>query len=132
MKARFALLALATVVAAPLAAQGGGMRGGAQLNIDNLTTMYTLSDEQKTQTTALLATYNESTKGVRDWMTKLRESGDMQAMRSAPGAADSTKKLQDARAKFDADFKAVLVGTQVAKFDSVAAARAARMQRPMN
>lgn len=132
MKARFALLALATVVAAPLAAQGGGTRGGGQLSIDNLTTMYTLSTEQKAQTTTLLATYNEATKGVQAWMAKLRESGDMQAMRSAPGAADSTRKLQDARAKFDADFKSVLVGTQVAKFDSVAAARAARMQRPMN
>jgi len=127
MKARFALVALMSVVAAPLAAQGG-MRMGGQLNIESLGTMYSLSAEQKSSTEALLKTYNASTMGVQAWMTKMRESGDMAAMRTGPGAADSMKKMTDARAKFDADFKAILIGTQVAKFDSVATARAARMQ----
>ena len=131
MKSRLALIALMTIATAPLAAQGGGMRmgGGQAMNVEALTSMYTLSTEQQTKTTTLVAAYNESTKGVQAWMMKLRESGaDMASIRSTPGFADSTKKMTDARAKFDADFKALLVGTQVAKFDSVTAARAARMR----
>ncbi len=74
-----------------------------------------------------METYTEATKGVTAWMMKLRENGaDMASIRSTPGFADSTKKSADARAKFDGDFKSILVGTQVAKFDSVAAARATR------
>lgn len=132
MKSRFALLAVMCVAAAPLAAQGGGRQGGGMggMNIDQLTTMYTLTPEQVTKTNELLKVYTTKTAGVQAWMTKLRESGDMQAMRSAPGFADSMKVTSDARAAFDAEFKKVLTGAQVAKFDSVAAARAARMQRP--
>ena len=129
MKARFALAAIMVLGTAPLAAQGGARMGQQGMSIDNLTTLYSLSAEQKTKTEALLATYTESTKGVTAWMMKLRESGaDRQAMASTPGFADSTKKVNDSRAKFEADFKAILVGTQVAKFDSVAAVRAARMR----
>lgn len=129
MKARFALAALATLIASPLAAQGGGMRmgGGGQMNIESLSTLYSLSTEQKTKTEDFLATYTDATKGVQAWMMKLRESGAaMGSIRDTPGYADSMKKSADARASFDAEFKSILVGTQVAKFDSVAAARAAR------
>lgn len=132
MKARFALAALATLIAAPLAAQGGGMRmggAGGGMNIESLSTLYSLSAEQKTKTESFLVTYTESTKGVQAWMMKLRESGAaMGSIRDTPGFADSMKKSTDARAKFDAEFKSILVGTQVAKFDSVAAARGARMR----
>ncbi|MBA2291257.1 MAG: hypothetical protein H0W15_02250 [Gemmatimonadales bacterium] len=131
MKARFTLAALATLIAAPLAAQGGGMRmgGAGQMNIESLSALYSLSTEQGKQTEEFLATYAEATKGVQAWMMKLRESGAaMGSIRDTPGFPDSMKKTTDARAKFDADFKSILVGTQVAKFDSVAAARAARMR----
>lgn len=131
MKARFALAALATLIAAPLAAQGGMRMGGAAggMNIESLSTLYSLSTEQKTKTESFLVTYTESTKGVQAWMMKLRESGAaMGSIRDTPGFADSMKKSTDARAKFDAEFKSILVGTQVAKFDSVAAARGARMR----
>lgn len=131
MKARFALAALAILIAAPLAAQGGGMRmgGGGQINIESLTALYSLSTEQGKKTEEFLATYTEATKGVQAWMMKLRESGAaMGSIRDTPGFADSMKKSTDARARFDADFKSILVGTQVVKFDSVAAARAARMR----
>lgn len=132
MKSRFALLAVMCVAAAPLAAQGGGQgrQGGMGrgLNIDQLTTMYTLTTEQVTKTNELLKTYTTKTAGVQAWMTKLREGGDMQAVRNAPGFADSMKVTTDARAAFDAEFKKVLTGAQVTKFDSVAAARAAMMQ----
>ncbi len=130
MKARFALAALATLIAAPLAAQGGGgmrMGGAGQMNIESLSALYSLSTEQGKKTEEFLATYTEATRGVQAWMMKLRESGAaMGSIRDTPGFADSMKKTTDARAKFDAEFKSILVGTQVAKFDSVAAARAAR------
>jgi hypothetical protein len=133
MKARFALAVLATLIAAPLAAQGGGgMRmggAGGGMNIESLTALYSLSTEQGKRTEEFLATYTEATKGVQAWMMKLRESGAaMGSIRDTPGYADSMKKSTDARAKFDADFKSILVGTQVEKFDSVAAARGARMR----
>jgi hypothetical protein len=101
MKARFAVAAIMTLATAPLAAQGGARMGGQGMNLDNLTSMYSLSAEQKTKTETLLATYTEATKGVTAWMMKLRESGaDRAAMASAPGFADSTKKQADASAKF--------------------------------
>ncbi|MEO5825967.1 MAG: hypothetical protein ABIR59_08775 [Gemmatimonadales bacterium] len=132
MKARFALAALAILIAAPLAAQGGGggMRmggAGGGMNIESLNGMYSLSTEQTKKAEGFLETYTDATKGVQAWMMKLRESGaPMGSIRDTPGFADSMKKSTDARARFDADFKSILVGTQVVKFDSVAAARAAR------
>ncbi len=129
MKGRIALVALMTMATAPLAAQGGGMRGGGAMNIESLNTLYSLSAEQKTKAETFLAAYTEATKNVMAWQMKLRESGaDMQSIRSTPGFADSMKKVTDARAAFDAEFKSILVGTQVTKFDSVTAARAARMR----
>ncbi|MES2303979.1 MAG: hypothetical protein V4558_00630 [Gemmatimonadota bacterium] len=130
MKSRFALLAMLCVAVAPLAAQGGGQgRGMGGINVEQMTTMYSLTPEQVAKATDLKKAYDTKTAGVTAWMTKLREGGDMQAMRDAPGFADSMKKNTDARDSFNAEFKKILTGAQVTKFDSVQAARAAR-QRP--
>ena len=95
MKARLALAALMTVATLPLAAQG--QRGmGRQLSIDNLTTMYSLSAEQKTKTEALLATYTDATKGVQAWMMKGGRGGRHGVLRSTP-LPDSTRNTTDAR-----------------------------------
>lgn len=121
MKSRFALLAMVLVSAAPLAAQGGGGmgRGGNRMmNADTLTAVYGLSAEQKTKTEGLIKIYNDGTAATMAWVRT-------QPRGSAP--PDSMKKLQDAMAKFNADFKALLAGPQIAKFDSIQAARAARM-----
>lgn len=138
MKSPYALLALLVVAAAPLAAQGGGGGGGmgggrgmgGGINVEQLTTLYSLTPAQAAKATELKKTYDASTAGVQAWITKMRESGDMAAMREAPGAADSMKKMTTAREAFNAEFKKILTGAQVTTFDSVQAARAARMQRP--
>ncbi|MES2123286.1 MAG: Spy/CpxP family protein refolding chaperone [Gemmatimonadota bacterium] len=134
MKSRFALLAVLVVAASPLAAQGGGGGGGmgrgmgGGINVEQMTTLYSLTPDQVAKATELKKAYDASTAGVQAWMTKLRESGDMAAMRDAPGAADSMKKMTTAREAYNAEFKKILTPTQAAKFDSVAAARAARMR----
>lgn len=132
MKSRFALIAMLCVAAAPLAAQGGGQgqgRGMGGINVEQMTTLYALTPEQVAKVTDLKKAYDAQTAGVTAWMTKLRESGvDRAAMMQTPGIADSMKKTSDARAAFDAEFKKVLTGAQVTKFDSVQAARAARMR----
>jgi hypothetical protein len=121
MKFRFALLAMLVGVAAPLAAQGGGggggRRGGGAMNIDQLTTQYALSSDQKTKTEALLKIYNDGTTATQAWMRSEAQAG-------AARNADSTKKVAEALAKFNADFKALLAGPQIAKFDSIQTARA--------
>ena len=121
MKSRLALLVMVVVSAAPLAAQGGGGgmgRGNRMMNADTLTAVYSLSAEQKTKTEGLLKIYNDGTAATMAWIRT-------QPRGSAP--PDSMKKIQDAMAKFNADFKALLAGPQIAKFDSIQAARAARM-----
>jgi hypothetical protein len=122
MKSRLALLAMVVVSAAPLAAQGGGgmgrMGGTRMMNADTLTAVYSLSADQKTKTEGLLKIYNDGTAATMAWIRT-------QPRGSAP--PDSMKKIQDAMAKFNADFKALLAGPQIAKFDSIQAARAARM-----
>ena len=125
MKSRFALLAMVLVSAAPLAAQGGGGMGGGggrggnrMMNADTLTALYGLSADQKTKTEGLIKIYNDGTAATMAWVRT-------QPRGSAP--PDSMKKLQDASAKFNSDFKALLAGPQIAKFDSIQAARAARM-----
>jgi hypothetical protein len=125
MKSRFALLAMVLVSAAPLAAQGGGGMGGGRggnrmMNIDTLTATYSLSADQKTKAEGLIKIYNDGTAATMAWMRTQR-----QAQAEIP--ADSSKKVTDAMAKFNADFKALLAGPQIAKFDSIQAARAARM-----
>ncbi|MGH7592815.1 MAG: hypothetical protein ACRELE_03045 [Gemmatimonadales bacterium] len=127
MTSRFALLAMVVVTAAPLAAQGGGggmgggRMGGRGMNADALTAQYDLSADQKTKTEALLKIFSDGTASTQAWMMAQRQAGETRN-------ADSAKKVGEAMAKFNADFKALLAGPQLAKFDSVQAARAARMQ----
>ena len=111
MKSRFALLAMVLVSAAPLAAQGGGGMGGRgnrMMNADTLTALYGLSADQKTKTEGFIKIYNDGTAATMAWVRT-------QPRGSAP--PDSMKKLQDAMAKFNTDFKAILAGPQIAKFD---------------
>lgn len=123
MKSCLALLAMVVVAAAPLAAQGGGgggmgrAGGGRGMSIDQLTTQYSLSSDQKTKTDALLKIYNDGTTATQAWIRSEQQAG-------AARNADSAKKVSDALAKFNADFKALLAGPQIAKFDSIQAARA--------
>jgi hypothetical protein len=124
MKIRFAVLALMAVAVVPLSAQGGGGRrngggAGAALNIDNLTTLYKLTADQKTKAEALIKTYNTTTQPTQAWMASERQAG------GAPNA-DSLKKITDARATFDAAFKALLTDPQVQVFDSVQKVQASR------
>ena len=111
MKSRFALVAMMLVAAAPLAAQGGGGGGGGRggrgggMNIDNMTTMYSLSADQKTKAEALIKIYTDQTTATQQWIMSQRQAG-------ATANPDSAKKLTDARAKFNADFKALLTADQ--------------------
>jgi len=122
---RLAIVGLLVACASPLAAQGGGRMGGGRnvLNADTLTAQYNLTADQKTKTIALIKTYNDNTAATMAWMRSEQQSGGTRN-------ADSAKKVADARATFDAAFKALLVGPQAARFDSVQAARAARGRGP--
>lgn len=137
MQFRVAMVAVALFAAAPLAAQGGGMGGGgmraggmmgAAPDAAKLTTDLGLDSAQAAKVTALVATYTESTKGVQAWMDGIRASGDMQAMRNAPGAQDSLAKMRTARETFTTGLKAILTPAQAAKYDEMQAA--ARPRRP--
>lgn len=125
MKSRFALLAMVVVAAAPLAAQGGGGggmgRGGRGMNIDAMTTMYTLTADQKTKTQTLLDEYNKEAQPLQQYSMTTRQAGETPS-------PDSTKKSQMLRADFNTKFKALLNADQSKMFDSVQAAQAARMQ----
>jgi Spy/CpxP family protein refolding chaperone len=127
MKSRLALVAMLVVAAAPLAAQGGGGApgggrgmGGRGMNIEAMTALYTLTPEQVTKADALLKKYQESTMPLQQYMMAQRQGG-------GEVNPDSMKKSTELRTKFNADFKALLTGDQVKKFDSVQAAQAARM-----
>lgn len=127
MKSRLALVAMLVVAAAPLAAQGGGGppgggrgMGGRGMNIEAMTALYTLTPEQVTKADALIKAYQESTRPLQQYLMAQRQAG-------AEAPADSVKKSADARTKFNADFKSLLAGDQVKKWDSVQAAQAARM-----
>jgi protein CpxP len=124
MKSRYALLALAVVcAAAPLAAQGGGgggrRGGGGGMNVDQMTTQYSLSADQKTKTVALIKIFTDGTAATQAWMMSEQQAG-------AARNADSTQKVTDARTKFNADFKALLTPDQSKTFDSVQTANAGR------
>ncbi|HEY3934019.1 MAG TPA: hypothetical protein VGL65_05315 [Gemmatimonadales bacterium] len=127
MKSRFALVAMMALAAAPLAAQGGGGgggggrggRGGRGMSVDALTTLYTLTDDQKTKTQALLDDYNKGAQPLQQYMMSQRQAG-------ATADADSMKKSQDLRTDFNTKFKAILTADQSKKFDSVQAAMPAR------
>ncbi len=123
MKSRFALVAVMALLAAPVAAQGGGgggmgggggRGGGRGMNIDALTTMYTLTPEQVKKADALLVTYNAAAQPLQQYMMAARQGG-------GEINADSAKKSTELRAKFNADFKALLDADQAKKFDSVQA-----------
>jgi Spy/CpxP family protein refolding chaperone len=126
MKSRFALLAMMVVAAAPLAAQGGGGGGGRRggggrggMDIEQMTTQYNLSSDQKTKATALIKIYTDGTAATQTWMASERAAGAAQNV-------DSMKKISDARAKFNADFKALLTPDQAKTFDSVQTAQQGR------
>jgi hypothetical protein len=122
---RLAVLGILVACASPLAAQGGGRMGGGRnvLNADTLTAQYNLTADQKTKTIALIKTYNDSTAATMAWMRSEQQAG-------ASRNADSAKKVTAARTTFDAAFKVILVGPQIARFDSIQAARAARGRGP--
>jgi Spy/CpxP family protein refolding chaperone len=140
MKKSISMLAVALIMAAPLAAQGGGMaagRGGMGMgamtavpNVDTLASQLSLTAEQKPKVAELVNAFATSTKGVRDWMAGLQASGGMAAMRDNPGAQDSLTKLRDARTKFAADLKGVLTQAQATKYDELYPTRPAGMGRP--
>lgn len=128
MKSRFALVAIMALAAAPLAAQGGGGGGGGGgrgmgrgggMNVDAMTTLYTLTDDQKTKTQALLDDYNKSAMPLQQYMRAQRQA-------QATVDPDSTKKSTDLRNDFNSKFKALLTADQSKKFDSVQTAMAAR------
>ncbi|PKL09577.1 MAG: hypothetical protein CVV51_03125 [Spirochaetae bacterium HGW-Spirochaetae-7] len=111
MQIRFAVLAAAALLAAPVAAQGGGAGGGGRPgggaggaargggfmapapDADQLVKQLKLSDESAAKVAKLVEAYKAETKGPQAWVDGIRASGDMQAMRSAPGAQDSLAKL---------------------------------------
>ncbi len=140
MKKAISMLAVAVILAAPLAAQGGGMGGGgrgmgmgamtAVPNADTLAAQLTLTAEQKPKVAELVKSFDTSTKSVRDWMAGLQANGGMAAMRDNPGAQDSLTKLRNARTKFATDLKALLTAQQAAKYDELYPTRPAGMGRP--
>jgi hypothetical protein len=126
MKSRFALVAVMALLAAPVAAQGGGGGGGGMgggggrgggrgMNIEALTTTYTLSAEQVKKADALLVSYNAAVQPLMQYMMAARQDG-------GEVNADSMTKQRELRTKFNADFKAILNADQAKKFDSVQAA----------
>ena len=79
-----------------------------------------LSPEQVTKATAILKEYNDARTPLMSYMMTQRQA-------QAEINADSQKKSAALTAKFNADFKAILNADQAKIFDSVQAARAARM-----
>lgn len=145
MKVRFGVLAAAALLAAPMAAQGGGAGGGAGAggraggargggfmapapDADQLIKQLHISGGGAGKVSKLVEAYKVETKGPQAWLDGIRASGDMQAMRNAPGAQDSLAKLRTARTKFDADLKAILTPDQAKQYDEMMAS--ARPRRP--
>jgi len=121
MTARFALVAMMLVAVAPLSAQRRGGRGGGAMNIDQLTSTYSLTGEQKPKVEALIKTYDETSQPTMAWMASERANG-------AVTNADSAKKIADARTTFNAAFKAILTAPQAEKFDSIQKVMASRVR----
>jgi hypothetical protein len=119
MKVRFALVAMTLIAVAPLSAQRRGGRGGGAMNIDRLTTTYTLTGDQKSKTEALIKTYTDATEATQMWLASERAAG-------ANVNADSAKKIADARTTFSTSFKALLTAPQSEKYDSIQKVMASR------
>lgn len=126
MKVRFAVLASLAVLAAPLAAQGGGQmmrQGGGMMgaapSIDTLSAQLGLTAEQKPVVEAALKAYGEATKDAQAFLAKLRESGTMQGMRDNPDAMKHMGTMREARAKLATDIKAAVTPEQAAKYDEL-------------
>jgi Spy/CpxP family protein refolding chaperone len=123
------MLAALALVAAPLAAQGGGMAGRgnpmAMLSVptvDTLTHQLGLTADQQVKVKALVATYDSSTATDRAEVSKVMAAGNMQALR---GNA-SFGKVREARTKFVAALKEVLTPEQVTKYDALYPSRMGR------
>lgn len=128
MKVRFAILASLAVLAAPLAAQGGGqgMRQGGGMGmmaaaptLDSLTAQLTLTAEQQPKVAAALRKYEESSKDARAFVAKAMESGGMQGMRDNPDAMKHFTTLREARTTLATDIKAILTPEQSARYDEL-------------
>lgn len=130
MKARLAVLSSLALLAAPLAAQGGGgsARGGNPMSMlevpatATLTEQLTLTPEQVTKVTVLSAAYDSATAKDRAAVAKVMEAGDMQALRGN----ESFTKVREARTKFATDLKAILTKDQAAKYDELYPTRGRR------
>jgi hypothetical protein len=130
MKVRTAMLAAFAMIAAPLAAQGGGqaMRQGGGMapgmmgaapSIDTLTAQLALTAEQQPKVEVALKHYTESTKDAQAFLAKLRESGNMGGMRDNPDAMKHLGALREARTRLATDIKAAITPEQAAKYDEL-------------
>lgn len=129
MKVRSLLLASLALVAAPLAAQGGGqagqrMGGGRGMTaalpaLDTLTAQLGLTAEQQPKVAELLANYGTSTKASQEFITKLQAEGGMASMRDNPEAMAHMTALRQGREKFTTELKALLTPAQVTTYDEL-------------
>ncbi|HEX3928635.1 MAG TPA: hypothetical protein VHW65_11630 [Gemmatimonadales bacterium] len=107
MKARFALLAMIVMAAAPLSAQGngGGRRGGGgrggMTNVDMMATALSLTADQKASYQKVVDAYNAQAMPLNTYVRSQTTAG-------ATVPADSTKKQTDMRAKLTTDLMAIM------------------------
>lgn len=122
MKSRFALLAAMAVVALPLAAQGGQMRGGMlgqAPNIDTLTAQLSLTADQKPKVALAVTTYETTTKDAREFLAKASAGGDMASMRENPDFQRHMTTIREARTTMVTAIKAAITTEQGAKYDEL-------------
>jgi hypothetical protein len=129
MKVRSLLLASLALVAAPLAAQGGGqggqrMGGGRGMmtalpSLDTLTSQLSLTAEQQPKVGQLIADYNTSTKASQEFVSKMMAEGGMAGMRENTEAMAHLTALRQGREKFTAGLKALLTAAQAATYDEL-------------
>jgi hypothetical protein len=123
MKSRFAVLTALVALALPLAAQGGGMRGGMMMgaapNVDTLTAQLTLTSEQKPKVATAVASYEETTKDARAFMAKAQADGSMMSMRDNPDFQKHMVTMRDARTKMVTEIKAAITPEQAARYDEL-------------
>jgi len=119
MKTGFAYLVMTFAAAAPLVGQGSGpdVKAYHDMNVDSLTARYRLNAGQKTKTIGLLKTWTDTTAPTMSWMAAQKKTG-------ATLNADSARKIDNATAKFNADFRAILNADQALRFDSIHKSRA--------